>query len=256
MKRILQFSLVLNIVLFVALTWRTNLKQPMPRPPRGEVRQVNPGSPEVRIIPRASRSQRAPPWKEIEDNDPRKLIEKLRAIGCPEQTIRDIVVLRVCRGYRSRLLALETEVALALDYTRQQNRAAGQERNRRRQDLRNQMITEMESLFGESWQTLTTSLWRGPEWGRDPLESLSVETRRRIREVDAKYRSELDELQQRRWTGDLSGEDLAKLRELERQKRASLGGILSPHEMDEYHLPAICGGGLRPAQPARGRDRE
>ena len=234
MKRILQLSLALNVMLFVVLTWRGSREQPMPRPTRGEIRQAIPGSPGVRVLSRTSRPQSATPWKKIEDNDPRKLIEKLRAIGCPEQTIRDIVVLRVCRDYRSRLLALEAEAAQAWDYTRQLSWIGGRERIRRQQGLRDEMINELESLFPESWQTLTASLRGGPEWGRDPLEALSVETRRRIREVDAQYRSELDELQQRRWTGNLGVEDLARLRELERQKRASLAGLLTPQELEEY----------------------
>ncbi len=181
-----------------------------------------------------ARLQQPNAWSSIAAADAEQLITNLRAIGCPEQTIRDIVVMQVCREYRNRLLAVETDDARAWDYTRQQSRDFWRERNEQRADLRDEMISKLESFFGQSWTSLTTSLRGGPEWGRDPLESFSVETRRQIRDVDAKYRRELGELQQKKWTGDLDVADMARLRDLERQKRAALASILSPQELEEY----------------------
>jgi hypothetical protein len=235
-KRFLQFSLALNVALLVIVGWRSTRETPMPRTPRSEIRQASPRLANPRARSSARRDQPASPWEAIEDKDPRTFIQKLRAIGCPEQTIRDIVTLRVCRAYRNRLLEAEAEVARAWDYTRQQSRDYWLEYNERLQDLRDEMITTLESVMGQSWRTLASSLlgrtdW---DWGTDPLEPFSLEARRKIREVDRKYRREFNELQQRRWTGELSLEDMARLRELEREKRAALAAVLSAAALEEY----------------------
>lgn len=231
MKRVLQISILLNVVLLAVAGWRSKHEPPMPRPLRTEVRESLQDSARWRG---SSPAQQSNAWSFIASADPQQFITNLRAIGCPEQTIRDIVVMQVCREYRNRLLAIETDDARAWDYTRQQSRDYWRERNEQRADLRDEMISKLESLFGQSWMSLTTSLRGGPEWGRDPLESLSVETRRQIRDVDRKYRRELGELQQKKWTGDLDVADMARLRDLEGQKRAALANVLSPQELEEY----------------------
>jgi hypothetical protein len=234
MKRFLQISLLLNVVLLATAGWRSRYEPPLPRPLRGDVREPLQYSARLRGGSPAERTQRSNAWSSIASADAHQFIVNLRAIGCPDQTLRDIVVMQVCREYRNRLLALEMEAAHSWDYTRQQSRNFWRERNEQRTDLRDEMISKLESLFGQSWMSLTTSLRGGPEWGRDPLESLSIEARRQIREVDAKYRREMDELQQKTWTGDSDIADLASRRDLERQKRVELASILSPSELEEY----------------------
>jgi len=234
MKRILQISLALNVALLAIVGWRRSRETPMPRTPRGEIRQASPGPSNLPVRSRVPRTQPSSPWTAIEGKDSRTFIENLRAIGCPEQTIRDMVTLRICRAYRNRLLEANAESVRAWDYTRQPSRDYWSEHNERQQDLRDEMITTLESLFGQSWKSLTSSLLGRPDWGTDPSEPLSVEARRKIREVDKKYRRESSELQQRRWMGELDLADMARSRELEREKRASLAGVLSPPELEEY----------------------
>ena len=234
MKRLLQISALLNLVLLAAVGWRSNHDAPVSRTLRLEVLEPTAKSRSWREHLVVSRRQQSTPWNFIESTDPKQLVANLRAIGCPEQTIRDIVVMRVCREHRNRLLALETEAARSWDYTRQQSPDVWREKNEKQSEFRNEMFAQLELLFGQSWASLVSTLRGGPEWGRDPLESFSVEARRRIREVGQKFRRETDDLQQRQWSGELGVDDMARLRELERQKRAALAGILSPHELEEY----------------------
>ena len=233
MKRILHLSLLLNVALLVSVAWRHPQEPPMPRPPRGEVRPAHQWSARGRVRSRASAAETATPWSRIEDRDPQRFLERLRAIGCPEQTIRDIVTFRVCREFQDRWIALRATAAQAWDYTRQPD-WGWQERNWQQQELRDEMHSTLEALFGQSWQSLTAAVRGGAAGERDGLESLSVDARRKIREVDGKFRRELDELQRRWGTGDMELADLNRLRELERQKRATLGESLSPAEHEEY----------------------
>jgi hypothetical protein len=233
MKRVLLISVLLNVMLLAAVGWRNQHETPV-KPLRGAALEPAQQSAALQRNSPVGQLPRSKAWNFIASAEPREFIANLRAIGCPEETIRDIVVLKVCRDFRDRLLALETEAARTLDYRRQQNRDYWRERNEQRSEMRDEMISTLESLLGQSWTSLTTSLRGAPEWGRDPLESLSVETRRQIRDVDGKCRRELDELQQKKWTGELSVADMARIRDLEREKRAALANVLSPQELEEY----------------------
>ncbi len=48
-------------------------------------------------------------WRSVETADYRGYVENLRAIGCPEQTVRDIVITDVNRLYASRRAAVLTQ---------------------------------------------------------------------------------------------------------------------------------------------------
>ena len=103
MRRLLPFSLVLNLVLLLAAGWRTLHPPPMNRVPRSEVGKPA-GKQSARRLAQARQAVSPPatPWAAIESADLQRFMANLRALGCPEQTVRDIVALRICRAYRDR----------------------------------------------------------------------------------------------------------------------------------------------------------
>src|SRR5262249_50663935 len=103
------------------------------------------------------------------------------------------------------------------------------------QDMRDEMESTLESLFGESWQQVASSVCGVPALGVDPLKSLSLEARQKIRDVEAQFRhAGMDDLTRGWFTGELDADGRAQLRKLERQKRAALAAVLSPAELEEY----------------------
>jgi len=234
MKRLLHLSLLLNLALLVAVGWRSAYQSPMPRATRTEV-----GTPAQKPSGRFFRRHApapppATPWGAIESADPQRFIANLRALGCPEQTIRDIVALRICRAFRDRLLELEAASMRAWDFTRNRDWREGNERIRQQRELRNEMIYTLESVLGQNWSALGPALlgW-GVPW-RDPMESLSVEQRRELRALDLRYDELKHELERKGSTGRLDAEDAAQLRGLEQQKQAALAALLSPQELQDY----------------------
>ncbi len=170
----------------------------------------------------------------MENRDIRIFIANLRAIGCPEATIRDIVTLRVCRAYRERVLQLETELVLKQASNPYLDYSEWQILNDKKQDLRDEMKTEFESVLGEDWGTLASS-FTGFPFGSDGLNKiLSAEKRAQLHEIDKQFRHDLDELQHKQMTEGLEKDDVATLRGLELQKRDALAAVLSPKEMEEY----------------------
>jgi hypothetical protein len=234
MKKLLLLSFALNLVL-LGLGWRRSaLEAPMPRHPRAEVGAPAKNSFRRGIQPITKTSQPANPWHSIEAADPSRLIANLRAIGCPEQTIRDIVALRVCRAYRARFVEMEAEAARAQDFIH--DRRDWQERFQQQQRLRNEMITTLESLLGRQWGTLSRELLGWPDFGTPATDYLTLDQRRQIRDLDLRYSALTEALERKRQMGELDAEDRARLAELSRQKRADLAAILSPQALEEYLL--------------------
>jgi hypothetical protein len=234
MRRLLQFSVLLNVALLLTMGWRSARQSPMHRVPRSEV-----GQPAGKLARRpaqfhATASRPATPWAAIESADLRRFIANLRALGCPEQTIRDIVALRICRAFRDRLLELEAASERAWNFTRYRDWREGSERNRQQRELRNEMMYTLESAFGEGWPALSASLLGWPERWPDPMESLSAAKRRELRALDLRYDELKHELELKGSTGRLDAEEAAQLRELEQQKQADLAALLSPQELQDY----------------------
>ncbi len=234
MKRLLQLSVLLNIALLLAMGWRSTHQSPMNRTPRGEVGQpaAKPARRPAQFRPAASRP--ATPWAAIESTDPLRLIANLRALGCPEQTIRDIVALRICRAFREQLLELEAASMRSWDFRRNRSEREWREKYRQQRELRNEMIYALESVFGESWPALSASLLGWSQRWRDPAETFSVEKRRALRALDLRYEELKHKLERKGSSGRLDAGDAARLRELEQQKQAELAVLLSPQELQDY----------------------
>jgi len=234
MRRLLQLSLLLNLLLLVALGWRSAHQPPLHRATRTEV-GTPAQKPSSRFFQhRAPTPLSATPWASIESADPQRLIANLRALGCPEQTLRDIVVLRICRAFHDRFLEREAASERAWNFTRNRDGREGRERIRQQRELRNEMMYTLESVSGEGWPALLASLLGWPTRWRDPMESLSVEKRRQLRELDLRYGELKLELERKGSTGRLDAEDAAQLRTLEQQKQAELAARLSPQELQDY----------------------
>ncbi len=234
MKRLLELSLLLNLLLLVAMGWRSAAQSPMKRLPRSEVQAPAGKMPQRPARFHAAVPQPTTPWTAIETNDPQRFIANLRALDCPEQTIRDIVAPRICREYRDRWVESEAASARAWDYTRNLKSREWRERNHQQREWRNEMIYTLESSLGVTSRELTSSLLGRPERGRDPTELFDVEKRRQLRELDLRYERAKRALEDKGWTGELDSEGAARLREFEHQKQAELAAILSPRELEDY----------------------
>jgi len=109
---VLTASLALNLALIVWLAYRD---QPGAIPPEAN-------EPPERVIPPETIAQVTPAatpfhWRQIESQDYRTYIANLRAVGCPESTIRDIVGADLHASFADRRQKLRDE-EVRLDRTR------------------------------------------------------------------------------------------------------------------------------------------
>jgi hypothetical protein len=230
MTRLLQFSLLLNLVLLGVTWWRSG--HPNASGPGAATYSPPPASAFKRLA-RATTITTAPPtpWAALDSTDPAQLIANLRAIGCPEQTIRDLIVLRICGTYRARILEAEAWAARSWDYTRDRDQAEWRQQQAERSRLRNAMMSEVEALLGLPFDHLAATILGWPDPGNS--EFLPFDKRRQVREIQQKYRELSQNLAQRQFTGGLDAEDQAQLAEWSRQETAELAAVLTPAELEE-----------------------
>lgn len=230
----LALSLVINAVLLVALIvwWRS--PQPAPREVRPIDRLSVISNNTIRVVKTNILMRPIDfSWLSVESSDYVTYIANLRAIGCPETTVRDIIVADVNQLYARK----RNEDAAAQDQEWWRAEAS--------QELQRSILARAGQLEDERRALLTKLL--GPKWNDGPvpfdsattplagpvLGALPEETKKAVRAITARSRERLqaylDEL------GGLApaGAEMAKLRE---KTRAELAEILNPSQLEEFLL--------------------
>lgn len=237
MKRNLLLGL-LGVVVLAALAWWTS------RPSRDPSwqRQVRvpvsePGSAKFtkRPAPPATNTPPATPWAALESADPAQFLANLRAIGCPEQTIRDIMTFRLCREYRHRVLDLESETARSRDCTRSESTRSEFERNNQMNEWRRAMDHELETLLGASAARLKACVLGFPIPEYD-LAFLTLDQRNSVREINQRYQQLTSEITRGLAPVESEAAEAARIRELNRQQQAELAKLLTSQELEKLNL--------------------
>lgn len=178
-------------------------------------------------------------WQEVESADYPTYIANLRNIGCPEQTIRDIIIADVNALY-SRKRALEL-VTPAQQWWRSEPDTnvlqVALEKVRALDAERRALLTR---LLGPSWESgdlvnLPRPTHPGVILDGPVLGTLSAETKQSIQDInersEARMQSYLDSVRQQGKSPDPV--ELAKLRQ---QTRDDLARVLPPGQLEEFLL--------------------
>src|SRR5258706_293137 len=181
-------------------------------------------------------------WAQLESEDDRTYIDRLRSIGCPEQTVRDIIIadldkllapeIQAAYGRRKELKYWHSEEEEVLNDVNP-SEAFRQERaidKRKREIIRE--LTEAD-LARERMKASGLE-----DYYERRLGFLPEERRTRVRELletmdDAEQKIRDKESAE---DGTLSGADRAELRALRVQREAKLDGFLTAQEKAQYEL--------------------
>lgn len=179
-------------------------------------------------------------WIQLESEDYRTYIERLRAIGCPEQTIRDIIIADVDKLMAPRLQAASLQPR-DLKYwepidqegwdTAAQRDAFLKQRTidfQKREVIRELLGID---LVGERLRSTGQDDYHGAR-----LQFLPDDKRARVRLVLDQYADQERQLleQQVDDSGQVTG--TAELKQLQREKDAAVSQLLTPHEREQYDL--------------------
>ena len=176
-------------------------------------------------------------WGEIESDDYPVYIANLRRIGCPEATIRDIIVADVNQLY-ARRRATEVVTAPQQWWRSEPDRAVSQT-----------AIAQIRALDRERRALLTKLL--GPEWESadyplPSLESITVldgpilgglppDTKLALQRIEQQSLERMNAYVRERLAEDEPA-DPAELARLRRQTREELARVLTPEQLEEYLL--------------------
>jgi hypothetical protein len=180
-------------------------------------------------------------WGQLESEDYRDYVARLRAIGCPEQTIRDIIIADVDKLLAPKVLAasgrtnavsywqpLEEELwesAEQKEAMRQQRAVDFEKREVVRELLGVDLVGERLRIQGQA------------DYYGERLGFLPEDKRARVRTLlDQFADQERTLLEQRIEDGDgtaAGGDELARLRQ---QKNAAIAQLLTPEEREQYDL--------------------
>lgn len=178
-------------------------------------------------------------WREVESTDYPTYIANLHDIGCPEQTIRDIIIADVNALY-ARKRATELVTAEQQWWRSEPDPAVlrvAAEKGRALDDERRGLLTR---LLGTNWESGDiVSLPRPSRPGivldGQVLGNLPSETKQAIEEVSLRSQDKLQAyLEEQRQQG--KNPDLAEIARLRQQTRLDLQKILTPTQLEEFLL--------------------
>jgi hypothetical protein len=173
-------------------------------------------------------------WRLVESEDYKKYIANLRSIGCPEETIRDIISADVKKLFDARKRTLNASTN-KFEYWKAGNLFGSM--------MNEEKIKQSQELAKEKRDLLKELLGVAPEekpdmfGGMNPFESmldfLPADKQNQVAEVFQKFQAKMVKGFS---GGSPDAEDMKKIQGMQKEMETELGKILSPDELESYQL--------------------
>ncbi len=178
-------------------------------------------------------------WRDLESSDYPTYIANLRDIGCPEQTIRDIIVADV-NALFSRRRALEIVTSGQQWWRSEPDSNVVRVATEKTQALEQERRVLLGRLLGTNWEggdlvNLPRPSRPGIVLDGPVLGPLPAETKQAVEEINIRSQDRLQayiEAQKR----EGKNPDPAELAKIRQQTRTELQSVLAPPELEEYLL--------------------
>jgi hypothetical protein len=181
-------------------------------------------------------------WRQLESEDYKDYIARLRSIGCPEQTIRDIIIADLDKLYAPKLKALQGR-RQELNYWNSEEEELANDQNALAKRQQEKAIDDEKRKVIEELLGIDLVRERLKQKGHDDyyerrLGFLSEEKRDKVRQVLEAY-DDLEQsiLNKERENGEpLTPAEKAQLQSLREERQSQLVGVLSSQEMVQMDL--------------------
>jgi len=159
----------------------------------------------------------------------------LRAAGCPEQTVEDIVVIRLSREIRSRALQIAASLDQSQPYWRTTSPQAADQLQNQIRELKIELDEKVESLLGSSRDKIRSRLFGWPERITEK-NYLRTEQMTHLREIERRHLAltEQKNLSDSDFSNGFSERERGERLGLEREKLEEIKAALSPAEFELY----------------------
>jgi hypothetical protein len=210
-------------------------------------------------------------WSSVATNDLRAYIRNLRAIRCPEPTVRDIIVAEVNREFAPReapyRLALSSPAIDGSETTaqRRERMKADYQRRRSLRLIEKEKVAVIRDLLGFEPPLEPLRGWHGRNYERmeAAINAVPAEKRERVREVLEAYWELSDRLNDERdaRNGVRDAAFIERYRENNERRRLGLSQVLSPEEVETFDMRASglaerLGANLADFKPSEAEFRE
>ncbi len=175
-------------------------------------------------------------WGSVESQDYLEYIQNLRGIGCPEETIRDIIIADINKLYASKIAALYPS-AKDIKFWRVDDRIARKEENERddsRRDLEKEKRELIHQLLGINYDAELARLSGRPNNDAERYGFLSPEKQEQAKTLRDKYRQMERDLFKD--GGGWTAENRAKFTALRTEREAEMTKLLGPEEFEQYQF--------------------
>lgn len=171
-------------------------------------------------------------WRVVESEDYRKYIANLRAVGCPEETIRDIIIADVNKLFEDRRKNLFGVKTNRLEYWKRRDQwfaqAFDEEKIKSQQELAKEKRAVLKELLGVE-----------PEEKPDLMDTfvemfdfLTPSKRTEVMELEQRFSARL----MKSMSDPSVGDGMKESSQVQKEKEAELARLLSLKELEDYHL--------------------
>lgn len=185
-------------------------------------------------------------WRDLQAAELKEFVRKLRAVNCPEETVKDLVLAEVNRRFSKQQMAIWSDQDIG-NYWKPYSRKVDPAEQKKNRDRSKQMQTFQKEktallveLFGVdvqkqrmqeegydpdgNWNYATGNLSFLPEAKREPVEKYLEAFQEKMQDFYARV------------SGTWDADARAEQKKLEAEKLAGLAQFLTPQEVREYEL--------------------
>jgi hypothetical protein len=180
-------------------------------------------------------------WSQLESEDYKEYIARLRAFGVSERSIRDIIFAEVQKLYRPKFAALRPPKKSS-DTNFWQNRNfygpyanSTKEQREQMSVLQKEQKELLKTLLGNDVYQEIAKDSGYPDWTERQFGSLPDELRDKVTQMQQRFQEATSEIHAKT-QGYFDQDTQADLKALQRKFRDELGTVLTPEQVQEYEL--------------------
>ncbi len=178
-------------------------------------------------------------WSQVESSDYREYIANLRAVGCPETTIKDIIltdILKLYASQRGQTYHNGREFRFwETDEKRKLNAKQLEQQEKQLASIDKEIPSVLRELLGINYEREMNKYFVDTNEDERKLDFLTPDKRSQLLTL----RDEIEGLRERvleRTSGNPSSADIEELQKIEAQRKLQLGKLLSGSELAEFEL--------------------
>jgi len=179
-------------------------------------------------------------WSQLESTDYRQYIANLRSIGCPESTIKDIILTDVMRLYARRRGQFYHN-GRPFNYwetneKRKLKQAQLEERDQQLAVIDKELPAVLRELLGLNYERELNKYFVDADEDDNRLAFLSEDKRLQILSLRDQFEGKRERILYEALSGKPSMSEIEQLRQIDQSQDEALAQVLNPQEKEQYEL--------------------